>query len=417
MIYHLAEYLDRTFDLPGTGMFNYISFRSAMTVVLALVIGMVCGKWIIRLLQRKQIGEEIRNLGLEGQLQKRGTPTMGGLIILASILVPILLFADLTNIYIQIMIFTTVWLGLLGFLDDYIKVFKKRKEGLNGKLKIIAQVMLGLAVGTVMWVSPQIVTREPANMRVDADAERIEAIDLVNQRKVIYLTPPEKTTTTTIPFVKNSELDYRNLIPVEGEMGDTLGWLLYVLIATIVITAVSNGANLTDGLDGLAAGTSAIIGVVLGVFAYLSGNVIYSDYLDIMNIPGSGELLVYTGAFVGALIGFLWYNSYPAQVFMGDTGSLAIGGIIATFALLIRKELLLPILCGVFFVESLSVIIQVFWFKYTKRKYGEGRRVFLMAPLHHHYQKKGYFEVKIVNRFWIVQLLLAAITLMTLKIR
>lgn len=397
-------------------MFNYLSFRAALTIVASLLIGIVFGKSIIRLLQRKQIGEEIRNLGLEGQLQKKGTPTMGGVIIIAAILVPILLFADLTNIYIQIMIFTTVWLGLLGFMDDYVKVFKKRKEGLNGRYKIVAQVILGLTVGTIMWVSPSVVTRDQGNIR-EKDVERIEASDLVNQKKVIYLTQPEKSTATTVPFFKNSRLNYRDMIPVEGTLGDTLGWLLYVLIATFIITAVSNGANLTDGLDGLAGGLSAVVGVVLGILAYLSGNVIYSDYLYIMNIPGSGELTVFAGAFVGALVGFLWYNSYPAQVFMGDTGSLAIGGIIATMALLVRKELLLPILCGIFFVESVSVIIQVVWFKYTKHRFGEGKRVFLMAPLHHHYQKKGYFEVKIVTRFWIIQMLLAAITLMTLKIR
>ena len=417
MIYHIAEYLDRTIDLPGAGMFNYISFRSALAIVVSLLIGMVFGKYIIRLLQRRQIGEEVRNLGLEGQLQKRGTPTMGGLIILAAILVPVLLFADLTNIYVQLMLATTVWLGLLGFLDDYIKVFRKRKEGLNGRFKILGQVSLRIIVGTTMWISPQIVSREPAAARQQNEAERVVANDLGNRRTVLYLTPPEKSTDTTVPFFKNRTLDYRNLIPIEGKWGDTLGWLLYILVATFVITLVSNGANLTDGLDGLAAGVSAAIGVVLGILAYLSGNVIYSEYLSIMNIPGSGELLVFAAAFVGALLGFLWYNSFPAQVFMGDTGSLAVGGIIAVFALLIRKELLLPILCGVFIVESCSVIIQVFWFKYTKHRYGEGRRVFLMAPLHHHYQKKGYFEVKIVTRFWIVQLLLAAITLMTLKIR
>lgn len=417
MIYHIAEYLDRTIDLPGAGMFNYISFRSALAIVVSLLIGMVFGKYIIRLLQRRQIGEEVRNLGLEGQLQKRGTPTMGGLIILAAILIPVLLFADLTNIYVQLMLATTVWLGLLGFLDDYIKVFRKRKEGLNGRFKILGQVSLGIIVGTTMWISPQIVSREPAAARQQNEAERVVANDLGNRRTVLYLTPPEKSTDTTVPFFKNRTLDYRNLIPIEGKWGDTLGWLLYILVATFVITLVSNGANLTDGLDGLAAGVSAAIGVVLGILAYLSGNVIYSEYLSIMNIPGSGELLVFAAAFVGALLGFLWYNSFPAQVFMGDTGSLAVGGIIAVFALLIRKELLLPILCGVFIVESCSVIIQVFWFKYTKHRYGEGRRVFLMAPLHHHYQKKGYFEVKIVTRFWIVQLLLAAITLMTLKIR
>lgn len=417
MIYHIAEYLDRTIDLPGTGMFNYISFRSALAIVVSLLIGIVFGKYIIRLLQRRQIGEEVRNLGLEGQLQKRGTPTMGGLIILAAILVPVLLFADLTNIYVQLMLATTVWLGLLGFLDDYIKVFRKRKEGLNGRFKILGQVSLGIIVGTTMWISPQIVSREPAAARQQDAVERVVTNDLGNRRTVLYLTPAEKSTDTTVPFFKNRTLDYRNLIPIEGKWGDTLGWLLYILVATFVITLVSNGANLTDGLDGLAAGVSASIGVVLGILAYLSGNVIYSEYLSIMNIPGSGELLVFAAAFVGALLGFLWYNSFPAQVFMGDTGSLAIGGIIAVFALLIRKELLLPILCGVFIVESCSVIMQVFWFKYTRHRYGEGRRIFLMAPLHHHYQKKGYFEVKIVTRFWLVQLLLAAITLMTLKIR
>ncbi|MCH5305407.1 MAG: phospho-N-acetylmuramoyl-pentapeptide-transferase [Rikenella sp.] len=415
MIYHIAEYLDRTIDLPGAGMFNYLSFRSALAIVVSLLIGIVFGKSIIRMLQRRQIGEEIRNLGLEGQLQKRGTPTMGGLIILASILIPVLLFADLSNIYMQLMLATTVWLGLLGFLDDYIKVFRKRKEGLNGRFKIVGQVALGIIVGTTLWASPQIVSREPANRTTGA--ERVVATDLGNHRRILYLTPAGKSTSTTIPFFKNSRLDYRDLVPIDGPTGDTLGWLLYVLIAVCIITAVSNGANLTDGLDGLAAGVSASIGVVLGILAYLSGNVIYSDYLSIMNIPGSGELLVFAGAFVGALLGFLWYNSYPAQVFMGDTGSLAIGGIIATFALLIRKELLLPILCGIFLVESLSVMMQVGWFKYTRWRYGEGRRIFLMSPLHHHYQKKGYAEVKIVNRFWIVQLLLAAITLMTLKIR
>lgn len=414
MIYHLADFLDRSIDLPGAGMFSYISFRSAAAIICSLLIGMVFGKSIIRILQRRQIGEEVRNLGLEGQLQKRGTPTMGGLIIVGSVLIPVLLFSDLTNIYIQVMIFTTVWLALLGFADDYIKVFRKQKEGLSGLLKIIAQVMLGVTVGTIMWLSPQIVSREPSVMR---DGERIEAQDIGNKPRVVYMSTPEKSATTTVPFFKNSELNYRDLIPLAGSLGDTLGWLLYVLVATLVITAVSNGANLTDGLDGLAAGVSAIIAVVLGILAYLSGNIIYAQYLDIMHIPGSGELLVFAGAFVGALIGFLWYNSYPAQVFMGDTGSLAIGGIIATFALMIRKELLLPILCGIFFVESLSVIIQVLWFKYTRKRYGEGRRIWLMAPLHHHYQKKGYFEVKIVTRFWIVQLLLAAITLMTLKIR
>ncbi len=416
MFYHLADYLRSNFDTPGAGMFAYISFRSAGAIVLALVIGLIFGKRIIKFLQRKQIGEDIRDLGLDGQMQKKGTPTMGGLIILGAILIPVLLLADLTNTYVWLMLAATVWLGFIGFIDDYIKVFKKRKEGLKGRVKILGQVVLGVLVGTTVWLSGDITVREPVPRNTHG-VERVEAEDLVNQRKVVYLSAPEKSTATTVPFFKNSELDYRDLVPAEGKLGDTLGWLLYILVAIIVITAVSNGTNLTDGLDGLAAGTSAIIILVLGFLAYLSGNVIYSDYLSIMNIPGSGELMIFAAACLGALLGFLWYNGYPAQVFMGDTGSLAIGGIIATFALLIRKELLLPILCGIFLVESCSVMIQVSWFKYTKKKYGEGRRVFLMTPLHHHYQKKNYHENKIVLRFWIVQLMLAAITLMTLKIR
>ena len=414
MIYHLGEYLSEHFDIPGMGMLQYLSFRAAMAIILALVIGMVFGRMIIRFLQRKQIGEEVRNLGLEGQLQKRGTPTMGGIIILASILIPILLFGNLSNIYVILMIISTIWLGLIGFLDDYIKVFKKNKEGLNGKFKIIGQVGLGIIVGCVMWLSPQIVVKERLDKKVPGS--QIEYVENSGARSAVYVTPAEKSVKTTIPFVKDNEFDYHWLIP-DGKHKDVLGWLVYVFVAIFVICAVSNGANLTDGLDGLASGVSATIVVVLGALAYLSGNIIYADYLNIMYIPNSGELVVFAAAFAGALLGFMWYNCYPAQVFMGDTGSLAIGGIIAVFALLIRKELLLPILCGIFFVESLSVIIQVAYFKYTKKKYGEGRRIFLMSPLHHHYQKKGYFESKIVVRFWIVQLLLAAITLVTLKIR
>ncbi len=414
MIYHLGEYLSEHFDIPGMGMLQYLSFRAAMAIILALVIGMVFGRMIIRFLQRKQIGEEVRNLGLEGQLQKRGTPTMGGIIILASILIPILLFGNLSNIYVILMIISTIWLGLIGFLDDYIKVFKKNKEGLNGKFKIIGQVGLGIIVGCVMWLSPQIVVKERLDKKVPGS--QIEYVENSGARSAVYVTPAEKSVKTTIPFVKDNEFDYHWLIP-DGKHKDVLGWLVYVFVAIFVICAVSNGANLTDGLDGLASGVSATIVVVLGALAYLSGNIIYADYLNIMYIPDSGELVVFAAAFAGALLGFMWYNCYPAQVFMGDTGSLAIGGIIAVFALLIRKELLLPILCGIFFVESLSVIIQVAYFKYTKKKYGEGRRIFLMSPLHHHYQKKGYFESKIVVRFWIVQLLLAAITLVTLKIR
>ena len=411
MLYHLADYLSRHIDIPGLGMFEYISFRSAFSIILSLIIAMIFGLRIIRFLQRKQIGEEVRNLGLEGQLEKRGTPTMGGIIILLAILVPALLFCDLTNVYVQIVLVSTVWLGLIGFLDDYIKVFRRKKDGLKGRFKIVGQVGLGIIVGSAMWLHSDITVREDT-VRSRAAAE-VTVIDDSGRPQVLYLSSPEKKPLSTIPFVKDNELDYTQL--TGGN--DRWGWVLYMFVAILVITAVSNGANLTDGLDGLAAGTTASIGVVLGLLAYVSGNVIYANYLNIMYIPGSGELLVFCAAFVGALIGFLWYNSFPAQVFMGDTGSLAIGGIVAVLALLIRKELLLPLLCGVFLVESLSVMLQVGWFKYTKRKYGEGRRLFLMAPLHHHYQKKGYFEVKIVNRFWIVQLLLAAITLVTLKIR
>ena len=415
MIYHLLNYLERYMDIPGAGMFQYLSFRAAMAIILALVIGMVFGQRIIRLLQRKQIGEEIRNLGLEGQMQKKGTPTMGGLIILTSILVPILLFGDLTNVYVILMIVSTVWLGAIGFLDDYIKVFRRRKEGLKGRFKVVGQIGLGVIVGTVMCFNSHIVVKEKLDRRT-ADAEVAYVVDEGKPRPV-FVGEGEKSTKTTIPFVKNNEFDYHWLVPGDSYREDVLTWIIYIVVAIFVITAVSNGANLTDGLDGLAAGVSAPVVVVLGILAYLSGNVIYADYLNIMYIPSSGELLVFAGAFAGALLGFLWYNCYPAQVFMGDTGSLAIGGIIAVFALLIRKELLLPILCGVFLVESLSVMMQVGYFKYTKRKYGEGRRILLMSPLHHHYQKKNFPESKIVVRFWLVQLLLAAIALVTLKIR
>ncbi len=415
MIYHLLNYLERYMDIPGAGMFQYLSFRAAMAIILALVIGMVFGQRIIRLLQRKQIGEEIRNLGLEGQMQKKGTPTMGGLIILTSILVPILLFGDLTNVYVILMIVSTVWLGAIGFLDDYIKVFRRRKEGLKGRFKVVGQIGLGVIVGTVMCFNSHIVVKEKLDRRT-ADAEVAYVVDEGKPRPV-FVGEGEKSTKTTIPFIKNNEFDYHWLVPGDSYREDVLTWIIYIVVAIFVITAVSNGANLTDGLDGLAAGVSAPVVVVLGILAYLSGNVIYADYLNIMYIPSSGELLVFAGAFAGALLGFLWYNCYPAQVFMGDTGSLAIGGIIAVFALLIRKELLLPILCGVFLVESLSVMMQVGYFKYTKRKYGEGRRILLMSPLHHHYQKKNFPESKIVVRFWLVQLLLAAIALVTLKIR
>lgn len=414
MLYHLVKYFSQHFDIPGVGMFLSLSFRAAMAIILALTIGMIFGRKIIRLLQRRQIGEEVRNLGLEGQLQKRGTPTMGGLIILLSILVPILLLGDLTNVYTQLMIVSTVWLGLIGGLDDYIKVFRHRKEGLKGRFKIVGQVGLGVIVGTTMWLSPDIVVREKVTQPVQTvylneDGTVLETV----QRHVVVSSESLKTTQTTIPFVKNNEFDYGWL--TGGNSVAT--WILYVLVAIFVVTAVSNGANLTDGLDGLATGVSVPIVAVLGVLAYLSGHIVYADYLNIMYIPGSGEMVVFAAALVGALVGFLWYNSFPAQIFMGDTGSLAIGGVIAVFALCIRKELLLPLLCGVFLVESFSVMMQVGWFKYTKRRYGEGRRILLMSPVHHHYQKKGIFETKIVLRFWIISLLLAAITLVTLKIR
>lgn len=416
MLYSLFEYLGESFSLPGAGMFQYLSFRSAMAIITALLIAIVFGRRIIDRLARLQIGEEIRNLGLEGQMQKKGTPTMGGIIILLAIVVPMLLFCDLSNIYIQLMLISTIWLGLIGGADDYIKVFRHNKEGLKGRFKIVGQVGLGLIVGTTMWFHSEIVVREGASLPTELRGEVVEQNYFApEQGKVAEAAEIEgiKTTQTTIPFIKNNEFDYKWL----AGGNETLGWLVYVLVAIFVITAVSNGANLTDGLDGLVTGVSAPIVVVLGVLAYLSGHIVYADYLNIMYIPHSGELVVFAAAMVGALIGFLWYNTFPAQVFMGDTGSLAIGGVIAVFALLIRKELLLPVMCGIFLVEALSVMIQVTYFKYTKRKYGEGRRIFLMSPLHHHYQKRGFHEVKIVTRFWIVSILLAAVALVTLKIR
>ena len=414
MLYHLFRYLDEAYDLPGSGMFQYISFRAAAAIILSLLIVIIFGRSIIDFLRRKQIGEEIRDLGLQGQLQKKGTPTMGGVIILVAILVPMLLFGKLDNVYIQLLLVSTVWLGLIGGLDDYIKVFRHRKEGLKGRFKIVGQVGLGVIVGTTMWLSPDIVVREKVTQPVQTvylneDGTVLETV----QRHVVVSSESLKTTQTTIPFVKNNEFDYGWL--TGGNSVAT--WILYVLVAIFVVTAVSNGANLTDGLDGLATGVSVPIVAVLGVLAYLSGHIVYADYLNIMYIPGSGEMVVFAAALVGALVGFLWYNSFPAQIFMGDTGSLAIGGVIAVFALCIRKELLLPLLCGVFLVESFSVMMQVGWFKYTKRRYGEGRRILLMSPVHHHCQKKGIFETKIVLRFWIISLLLAAITLVTLKIR
>ena len=414
MLYYIFKYLDEAYNLPGSGMFQYISFRAAASIILALLIVIIFGRKIIDFLRRKQIGEEVRDLGLEGQLQKRGTPTMGGVIILLAILVPILLLGRLDNIYIQLMIVSTVWLGLIGGLDDYIKVFRHNKEGLKGRFKIVGQVGLGIIVGTTMCVSQEIVVRDKVvqpvqTVYMNEDGSVLETV----HRNVVLSSESLKTTQTTIPFIKDNEFDYGWL--TGGNT--TMTWLLYVLVAIFVVTAVSNGANLTDGLDGLATGVSVPIVAVLGVLAYLSGHIVYADYLNIMYIPDSGELVVFAAALVGALVGFLWYNSFPAQIFMGDTGSLSIGGIIAVFALCIRKELLLPLLCGVFLVESFSVMMQVGWFKYTKRRYGEGRRILLMSPIHHHYQKKGIFETKIVLRFWIISLLLAAITLVTLKIR
>jgi phospho-N-acetylmuramoyl-pentapeptide-transferase len=395
-------------------MFQYISFRSAAAIILSLLIAIIFGRSIIDFLRRKQIGEEIRDLGLEGQLQKRGTPTMGGVIILLAILVPTLLFGRLDNIYIQLLLVSTVWLGLIGGLDDYIKVFRHRKEGLKGRFKIVGQVGLGIIVGTTMWLSPDIVVREKVTQPVETVYVNTDgSVEQSIQQHLLLSSESTKTTKTTIPFIKNNEFDYGWM--TGGR--DVATWMLYVLVAILVVTAVSNGANLTDGLDGLVTGVSVPIVVVLAVLAYLSGHIVYADYLNIMYIPDSGELVVFAAAMVGALMGFLWYNSFPAQIFMGDTGSLSIGGIIAVFALCIRKELLLPLLCGIFLVESCSVMLQVSYFKYTKRKYGEGRRILLMSPIHHHYQMKGQFETKIAIRFWIISLLLAAITLVTLKIR
>jgi phospho-N-acetylmuramoyl-pentapeptide-transferase len=414
MLNYLFEYLQKL-DIPGAGVFQYISFRAAMAVLTSLLISMVFGKSIIRLLQKNQIGETVRSLGLEGQLKKQGTPTMGGLIILASILVPTLLFGDLNNVYIQLMIITTIWLGMIGFIDDYIKVFKKNKQGLRGKFKILGQIGLGLIVGLTLYFSNDVLIRE--RIRVSPEVAAVSEHKIVESEGKYYEVIDQKSNLTTIPFLKNNEFDYSWLVWFMGEKASKYAWLAFVLVVIFIVTAVSNGANMTDGLDGLATGSAAIIGTTLGILAYVSGNVIISDYLNIMYIPNAGELVIFASAFIGATVGFLWYNSYPAQVFMGDTGSLAIGGIIAVFAIIIRKELLIPILCGIFLVESLSVVLQVSWFKYTRKRYGEGRRIFKMAPLHHHYQVKGYPEAKIVTRFWIVGILLAVIAVVTLKIR
>ncbi len=416
MLYLLYEWLNE-FDIPGLGMLQYISFRSGAAIITSLFITTVFGGRMIRFLQKKQIGEEIRDLGLEGQMQKKGTPTMGGLIILASILIPTLLFAQLNNTYILLMLITTTWLGLIGFTDDYIKVFLKDKKGLAGKFKILGQVSLGIIVASTMYFSDDVIVREKVK---DGEGNYIEELVVdheTGQQEIRVLSKDVKSTRTTIPFIKNHEFDYSWLVSFMGEKADFWRWLVYALAIIIIITAVSNAANLTDGIDGLATGTSAISGVTLGILAYVSGNVIYSDYLDIMYIPNIGELSVFIAAFIGATVGFLWYNSYPAQVFMGDTGSLALGGILAVFAVVIRKEILIPLLCGIFLLENLSVIIQVGYFKYTKKKYGEGQRVFLMSPIHHHYQKRGIPEAKIVTRFWIVGIILAVFTIVTLKMR
>ena len=412
MLYPIFKFLNEHYDMPGAGMFQYISFRAAVAVILALLFIIFFGRRIIRLLQRHQIGEEIRDLGLDGQLSKKGTPTMGGIIILLAILVPMLLVGRLDNVYVILMIVSTLWLGLLGFLDDYIKSFRHNKDGLKGKFKIVGQVGLGVIVGTVMCFSQEVVIREKVSSPTAVYVSQTGYAE-VEQGEPMLSPTPQKTTKTTIPFVKDNEFDYGWL--VGGN--ELLTWLLYIAVAIFVVTAVSNGANLTDGLDGLLTTVSVPIMLVLGVLAYLSGHIVYADYLNIMYIPESAELVVFAAAMSGALLGFLWYNSFPAQIFMGDTGSLSIGGIIAVFALCIRKELLLPLLCGIFLAEALSVMVQVGYFKYTKRKYGEGRRILLMSPLHHHYQKKGLFETKIVMRFFIVSILLCAFTLVTLKIR
>jgi phospho-N-acetylmuramoyl-pentapeptide-transferase len=416
MLYHLFTYLDQ-FDFPGAGMFQYLTVRASFAVITSLVISMIIGKRIIKLLHKKQIGESVRDLGLEGQSSKQGTPTMGGVIILASILIPVLLFADLTNIYIILMLVTTLWLGVIGFVDDYIKVFKKNKEGLRGKFKVVGQVVLGLIVGVTLFLSDDVKIRERITITEENFNEYKTEVMQVDGGGNLYVVEEYKRPLTTIPFVKNNEFDYTWLVWFAGEYADRLVWIIFGLAVIFIVTAVSNGANLTDGLDGLATGSAAIIGVTLGILAWLSGNAIYSNYLNIMHIPYTGELVIFAGAFMGATIGFLWYNSYPAQVFMGDTGSLALGGIIAVFAVIIRKELLIPILCGIYMVESLSVILQVSYFKRTRKRYGEGRRIFLMSPIHHHYQKKGYPEPKIVTRFWIVGIMLAVVTIVTLKIR
>lgn len=421
MIYHLFDYLQERYNTPGAELFQYISFRSAAAIITSLIISILFGGRIIRSLKRLQVGETVRDLGLDGQKAKEGTPTMGGFIIILATLLPCLLFADLSNIYIQLMLFTTVWMAAIGFADDYIKVFRKNKDGLHGKFKIFGQVVLGLVVGLVMIFNNDVVVRVPVEVAEAKGYEVVETFDAkmvkVGQEPYMQRMAYAKATITNIPFIKNNELDYQTFVWFLGDNARQFGWLIFVLAVIFIVTAVSNAANLTDGIDGLAAGTSAIIGATLGILAYVSGNTIIADYLNIVYIPFTSELVIFTACFVGACVGFLWYNSYPAKVFMGDTGSLMIGGVIAVIAFLIRKELLIPILCGIFVAENLSVVLQVSYFKYTKKKYGEGRRIFKMSPLHHHYQKLGMHESKIVTRFWIVGIVLAIVTIITLKMR
>ncbi|WP_304038297.1 phospho-N-acetylmuramoyl-pentapeptide-transferase [Mesonia mobilis] len=409
MLYYLFHFLEEQYELPGAQIFQFISFRAALAIILSLLISTIFGKRIINYLQRKQVGESVRDLGLQGQTEKAGTPTMGGVIIILATLIPVLLLAKLDNVYVWLLIITTIWMGVIGFIDDYIKTFKKNKEGLQGKFKVIGQVGLGVIVGATMYFHPDITVKE--QVRTDVVKEEITDAKSSNYQE------EKKSLKTTIPFVKNNEFDYSSLITWIDADYAKYAWIIFIPIVIFIVTAVSNGANLTDGIDGLAAGTSAIIVLTLGLFAWVSGNIIFSDYLNVMNIPNSGEMTVYIAAFAGALVGFLWYNTFPAQVFMGDTGSLTIGGIIAVLAIATRKELLIPILCGIFLIENLSVVMQVSWFKYTRKKFGEGRRIFLMSPLHHHYQKKGQHESKIVVRFWIIGILLAVITIVTLKLR
>ncbi|MEO0573470.1 MAG: phospho-N-acetylmuramoyl-pentapeptide-transferase [Bacteroidota bacterium] len=406
MLYYLFQYLEQRYQFPGASLFEFLTFRAAFAAILSLLIAMVYGKRIILFLQKQQIGETIRDLGLEGQKQKAGTPTMGGIIIIISTLIPVLLVGDLKNIYVVLLITTMVWMGIIGFIDDYIKIFKKNKKGLKGRFKVMGQIVLGLIVGAVLYFHPMVTMKEKDTMTITQDFK----VEQIYGKEI-------KSVRTNVPFFKNNELDYAEFISWMGEGVADYAWLIFIPVVILIVTAVSNGANLTDGIDGLAAGSSAIIVLTLGIFAWVSGNIQFSDYLDIFYIPRVGELVVFIAAFVGGLVGFLWYNAYPAQVFMGDTGSLAIGGVIAVIAIMVRKELLIPLLCGIFFAESISVMLQVGYFKHTKRKYGEGKRIFLMAPLHHHYQKKMYHESKIVTRFWVIGILLAILSIVTLKIR